>query len=652
MGMRTGNAYTMPTPTGANSSNRNNDPQALVAPVVEFLRRHAPFDQMSTAHVEYLAKRLRSGFYAKGSAIADPDEGPAQRFYVIKQGRVRGESRREGETDAWELSAGECFPIGALLARRPVHTVHRAAEDTVCLEIDRTDFETLLAQSGVFHDFCTRRLANLLDQALRSAQAESAAEVSGDRTLNTPLASLIHRDPVTCAPTCTIQQAIEKLHAKRVGSVVIVDKERRPLGIFTLHDLLSRVALVGEDMSKPITDVMTPDPISLHPPAFAYEAALLMARKGFGHLCVVEDGRLVGVLSERDLFALQRVGLVHLSRAIHGAPDVDSLARLGKDVHTLVDQMLAQGASVEQLAQIITLLNDAITRRVIELALADEEAPVPEFTWVAFGSEGRLEQTLKTDQDNGIIFEIPEGSTAEETRERLLPLARRINKDLDRCGFPLCTGNIMAGNPECCMSTEEWKRRFADWIEQGTPEHLLKANIFFDFRTLLGDDAPAQELREFVLSKTAAAPRFLRLMAENSLRNRPPLGLVRDFVVSGKGDKPHTLDLKLNGATPFVDGARILALAHGVGATNTLARLRETAERGALRKGEAEAWCDSLSFIQLLRMRAHQRHERAGEAPDNRIDPDSLNELDRRILKEAFRQARKLQSKVGLDYQL
>lgn len=620
---------------------------------IDFLRRHAPFDQMAATHLEYMAMHLALGFYAKGEVILGPDCGPADRFFVVKQGRVRAEARQaEDEDGVWELVTGECFPIGALLAHRPVRTISRAAEDTVCFELPREEFETLLRESAVFHDFCTRRLANLLDNALRSAQASSATRVSEDTSLSTPLQSLVRRRPVTCRPETPLKEALERMQAEHIGSIIVTDDNQAPLGVFTLHDVLSRVVLPQTGLDTPMAEVMTRGPLSLPPQAMAYEAALLMAQEGFRHICVVERGRLVGIVSERDLFSLQRVGLASLSRAIGRADSVSTLARLGGDVHRLIDQMLAQGVSVDQLTQIITTLNDNVTRRVITLALAEHGAPLPPFTWLSFGSEGRFEQTLRTDQDNGMLFRVPAGGSAEEIRQALLPLAKRINDALAECGFPLCDGGIMASNPECCLSLEEWRHRFNRWIDQGTPEHLLKASIFFDFRPLHGDEAPAVELRDWLTEKAAENSRFRHQLAANALRNRPPLGLIRDFAVSRGGEHPNTLDLKIQGVTPFVDGARLLALANRVRETNTVARLEGVAEAGGLRPDDAAAWRESYHFIQLLRMRTHRRQAEQGQPLTNHIDPDTLNELDRRILKEAFRQARKLQAKLSLEYQL
>ena len=630
--------------------------QDALETTLDFLRHHAPFDQMEPAHLEFLAKRLSLNFFPKDEVVIGPEDGPANRFFIIKQGRLQGEQEQaNGQAESrWELMAGECFPIGALLAQRPVRLVNRAIEDSFVFELSRDDFNTLRRQSPVFQDFCARRMANLLDQALRGIQAKSAADVSEQHSLNTPLRKLLKRAVICCSPDTPLQDALHTMHSEGVGSMVIVDEGHHPIGLITLHDLISRVVLPRLSLDAPIESVMTPRVVSLHADKPASEAALLMTRHGFRHLSIIDDEeRLIGVISERDLFSLQRVGLVSLSQNIHRAETVDSLVELEPDIHHLVDQMIAQGASVDQLTQIITELNDLVTQRVIELILARQTDPsLPDFTWLAFGSEGRQEQTLKTDQDNGILFTVPEDENSEAIRQRLLPVAQQINEALARCGFPLCSGNIMAGNPECCLSLEEWQQRFAHWLEHGTPEHILKATIFFDFRSLYGDASGVKALRNWLAEKAADNSRFRRLMAENALQLRPPLGLIRDFVVSSGGDNDHTLDLKLHGITPFVDAARLLALAHGVKTTGTTRRLHQVADRGFLNQDDVAAWCEAYLYIQLIRMRAHHHQAEQGQELSNHFDPDTLNDLDRRILKEAFRQARKLQSRIALEYQL
>ncbi|MCE5182400.1 MAG: DUF294 nucleotidyltransferase-like domain-containing protein, partial [Betaproteobacteria bacterium] len=269
------------------------------------------------------------------------------------------------------------------------------------------------------------------------------------------------------------------------------------------------------------------------------------------------------------------------------------------------------------------------------------------FCWIALGSEGRFEQTLNTDQDNGIIFATPAGMSPDQVRQQLLPVARRINEVLDACGFPLCKGNIMASNPQWCLSLGEWRECFAGWIHRGDAPVLLNAAIFFDFRPLYGAQHLADELRTWLHATIKENRLFLKHMAVNALANHPPLGLVRDFVV-GDG---HTLDLKLNGITPFVDAARIFSLYAGTGETSTIRRLRASGAQWQISPATLEAWIEAFLFIQLLRLRIQHEQDEHGMTLSNKIDPDDLNDLDRRILKEAFRQARKLQATLEKYFQ-
>lgn len=201
----------------------------------------------------------------------------------------------------------------------------------------------------------------------------------------------------------------------------------------------------------------------------------------------------------------------------------------------------------------------------------------------------------------------------------------------------------MASNPRWCLSLEEWQNVFSDWIARGDGPVLLNASIFFDFRPLFGNLTLATQLRAWLHNKVKDNRQFLKLMTANALCNYPPLGMLRDFVVDKHGDSSNTLDLKVNGITPFVDAARIFALASGSNETNTVLRLRAAGMAWQMRTDELDAWAHSFHYIQLLRLRIQHEQVKQGENFSNRVDPDTLNELDRRILKEAFRQARKLQ---------
>ncbi len=474
------------------------------------------------------------------------------------------------------------------------------------------------------------------------------------QTMYSPLAAIIRRQPVTVPPAATILQAMRIMDEAKVGSVVVADPESgRPVGIFTLRDLLKRVALDSCDRNQPITSVMSSDRlVSLGDQATAYQAALAMAHHRLRHILVVDAaGRLIGIVSQNDLYALQRVGIKEISGEIREASGVPGLKHAAGEIHRLAGNMLAQGIGAEPLSQFISTLNDILTLRVIELTLAEFALPEISWCWIALGSEGRFEQTFSTDQDNGIIFECPDEAEAEPLRQIFLPFAMAVNSKLDACGFPLCRGNIMAGNPAWCLSLPEWRRQFYGWIHEAEPQALLNASIFFDFRPLYGEAHLADSLRDWLLDVTAANPLFLRQMAVNALQCRPPLGLFRDFVYDHARQFPHTIELKMFGSRPFVDAARILALANGVAHTSTALRLRAAGEHARFSSEDIAALVQAFYFIQLLRLR-HQQGGGHSDETANRIDPGRLNELDRQMLKQSFRQGRKLQQRLELDYRL
>ncbi len=622
---------------------------------LQFLQRFPPFNQMEHAHLAYLVEQCQLRFYAQGESIIKPADGPVEYFYIVKQGRVVGERQhitKPGTETTFEITTGECFPLAALIGERATRTAHLASEDTFCLQLNKLAFIKLFALSNTFRDFALRGVSSLLDQVNQQVQQKAVETLGTQYSLNTRLGELAMRHPVTCSPDTPLREAVKLMHDQQVGSIVAVDEHKAPLGIFTLRDLRHVVAEGIGDFSEALARHMTPSPFYLSPDHSAFDAAIAMTERHIAHVCLVKDQRLCGVVSERDLFSLQRVDLVHLARTIRSAQRVEQLITLRGEIGQLVERMLAHGASSTQITHIITLLNDHTVCRVIELTLAEKGDPGVPFSWLCFGSEGRREQTLHTDQDNGILFDARDAADAAQIRGKLLPIAQQINQSLAQCGFTLCKGNIMAGNPELCLSRAEWARRFAAFIREATPENLLGSSIYFDLRVVWGDEKSCEQLRRGILEQVGDNRLFQRMLAENALRNRPPVGRFREFVLARKNGEKATLDLKIQGLTPFVDGARLLALANGIDTNNTLERFRQLVDKHVIEPLDGAAYEEAYHFIQQTRMQQHQIQTRENLPYSNRVDPDSLNHLDRRILRESLRQAQRLQSSLALRYQL
>ena len=620
---------------------------------------HAPFAAMRAADLDRIVRASRLQYFPPGEVILQPAPTRPAHCYVIRQGTVRGERPGEhGDAAAlWELSAGEMFPLGALIARRGVTSVYRATRDTFCLRLPAADFDAILETSPVFLDFCNRRLAHLVDLLRARLQAEYAAAATDRRGTSTPLSMLLHRAPITCGADAPLRDALAMMEEHRIGSVPVVDAEGRPIGIFTRQDVIGRVVLPQRPLVVAMREVMSAPAVTLPADATAGDAALVMAQRGIRHVVVVDGtGRIKGVVSERDLFSLQRLSVRELASTIRRAADVPALARCASDIRALSHSLLAQGVAAGHLTRMISSLNDQLAVRVIELTVPAYDLSGLALCWLGMGSEGRGEQTIASDQDNGLLFVANDETLAPDAiRERLLPFARAVNEALDRCGYPLCKGGVMAMNPRWCASLPEWQSAFAGWIDRGDPKSLLAASIFFDFRALWGKTRLADALRAGIVERARGNSRFLKQMSDNALSNRPPLNWRGELRAAEDDSGVEVIDLKMSGSVPFVDAARIFALAAGVAATNTVQRLKEAGAARGIPAAEIDAWCDAFEYVQLLRLREqHRRREQAVPCNDD-VNPNivalaMLPDLDRRILKEAMRQIRKVQQRLEVDY--
>lgn len=620
----------------------------------QFLRRYEPFDTMEDDSIAFLASRAKIAFYPKGSILLDPEHGAPANLFILRDGTIQRREVSELPTLlqlTGTLGPGDCFPLGAVMGQRPSTNRYVAIDDVTVLLLPADDYLALLQKSQVFSLYCTRYIASLFNQSRHQLRLQYAQRASEQQTMSSPVETLLKREPASVSPDAKIDEVLNRMVNDHIGSMVVCDSDGKPMGIFTQSDVAKRIVLAKVPLDRPISEVMSTDPHVMQAGGTVYDAAVAMAMHGIRHVVVVDTiGKLRGIVSERDLFAIQRVGLRQIRQSIESAPDLDTLRQTSGDVRQLAVNMLAQGVGAEQLTQFISSLNDALTRRVIEINLARHDLAGIEWAWLSFGSEGRDEQTFSTDQDNGIIFVCPELIDRERLTEKFLEFAKEVNRDLDACGFPYCKGNIMASNPEWCMTLEGWQDKFSRWIRSPDPTALLNATIFFDFRALYGESHLADTLRSWLFTLSQPNTIFLRMLAANALTAEPPLGRFRDFVTDGEKDEAGTIDLKKVGARIFVDAARVYSLATGTANTNTQQRLRGACGKIGMHREEIAAMIESFNFIQQLRLRNQHIQAQSGKEPTNRVRPEDLNELDRHILKESFKQARKLQSRMRIDY--
>ena len=609
-----------------------------------------PFRAMPGERLAEILAAAAVVFFRHGKVICHPEIAEnGRRLWLLRRGSIcltpHGDESA-GDASAERLGIGALVPLESALTGARPWRIYTAAEDSFLWEIDGDNLERLLAEPAVLRWIALQlqesngRLRDVVSEVLRGRRV-------ADQALALPV-SMVAGDGVVCTATDTSVREVAKLMADRAVGSVVVGSPDDAVGIVTQTDLVRRAMAAGLDYGSPVGAIMTSRPAMIASGTTALDAGIEMAGRGFRHLLVCEpDGPVVGVVSERDIFRIQQHGVGNFFLPIDTAGSVDELADLAVRTRDFAQRVFRQGMEVGQFTRLMSSLNDRLTRRLLTIITAGVHSE-QQFCWLAFGSEGREEQGFVTDQDNGIIFVPPPNADIETVRTSYLESARRINAGLQRCGFDLCKGNIMAGNPEWCLSLDEWKEKFSRWIHAPTPMAMLNATIFFDLRGIYGDIALAEHLRDHLLDQLAGNTICLHMLAANAMTVEPPLGLWNRFATDW-GEAKGTFDLKTQGSRLFVDVARIYALANGVRTTNTEHRLQAIGKRIRRSPTAIEGDIAAFRMIQTIRLRRQLESLKDGK-PANRIDPYLFNDIDQRMLREALRQARSLQERLKLDY--
>ena len=461
---------------------------------------------------------------------------------------------------------------------------------------------------------------------------------------------LITRPPVTCRPDLSALEVARCFSRESIGSVIVVDDAGTPVGIVTDRDLRARVVADGRDAAAtPAAAIMSAPLVTLPPAAFAFEAVFEMTRHRLRHVVVLENGRLVGVVSSRDLLGLQAAHPVMFARDLDRANSVEAIAALGPRVTQLVRQLVDEGGRPYDVGRIVAELNDRVVVRVLGLTAAALEqsgrpAPAARYCWLAFGSEVRREQTLRTDQDNGLVYADPEPPQAEATARYYTAFAEAAIDNLVAVGFPRCPGNAMASDPTWCQPLAVWAGYFRRWLDHPAPEEVLAACIYFDLRPLAGAVDLAAPLEQILRLQAPASRAFLRLLAHDVVANRVPRTLLGNVAVARRGPERGTVDVKAAGAIQLTGAARVAALELGSPQTNTVDRFQDASARGLYSATELREITDAYQHLMRLRL-IHQLERLATGAPaDNRIIAASLSRADTLLFRDALAVVERVQA--------
>jgi len=633
----------------------NTESNVILDDVAAFLKKVPPFLFLDDADLLAVVRNLSLEFYPKDTVILKQDAPPSDSLRIIRQGGIKVAMVSE---DGVEVvidyrGEGDTFGFLSIVGKDRVRSNVTAVEDTICYTLGKDMLLKLLDSNISFTEyFLKSHITKYIDRTYREIQEKSRFFGGSDRLLFTKrVGDLVVKSVVSAREDTTVREAARLMSEARRSAIIIMDGNNVPSGIVTDRDLREKVVAKALNFEEPVKNIMSTTLIRVDAQDLCFEAVLKMIKYNIHHVLVTRNGKLSGVITNHDLMLLQGTSPLSLTKDIESQQTVEGLIPVSKKINGIVGLLLKEGAKASNITKVITEINDRLVRKMLEFAERKFGRPPVPYCWIVFGSEGRKEQTFKTDQDNALIYADPTGEPeAEAARTYFTVFAEFVRDGLLQYGFPLCPGNNMASNPRWCQPLKTWKRYFSDWIFSPTPEAVLNSVIFFDFRPMYGEVYLAETLRGHLNALLREQQAFLGHLANMALNNKPPIGILKSFLVEKGGEHKDMLNLKIKGLAPLVDLVRLFALEKGVRETSTLERIETLRSMHAITKEYADDFQHAYEFMMLLRIHHQYAQLSSGQTPDNFINPNRLSSLERRSIKQAFHLIAKVQDRIGEQY--
>ncbi|MCB2191597.1 MAG: cyclic nucleotide-binding domain-containing protein [Deltaproteobacteria bacterium] len=625
--------------------------------LLAFLLDTPPFQELGRASLESVLGNISTQRFAAGELVLQAGQSQVSHLLVIYEGKVRLFLPGGDGSEAMEETRGPGETIGALgIFRESLSNLNVEAEDdTLCLLIPRDEFLHLIERSARFSQFYLKYLSEHYVGKALSELRRPKATVPSEGALylfSAQVGDLVRRRPEKIQSDQPIQAAAAQLTRGRVGALLATDSMGEVVGVVTDRDL-RKVVTEGLNHQAPVSAVMSSPVHTIGFHTICFDALLEMLRLKVHHLAIERRGKIDGIVSGHDLMVAQGSSPFYLLREILNADKFDEIYDLSRRVPLVVRSLIYEGARPGNITRMITLLNDYILERVLTLLQLETGPPPVPYCWLLMGSEGRKEQTFRTDQDNGLLYaDSQDPEQAKRSEEYFAAFTAQAIEHLVACGFPRCPGDMMASNPLWRQPYTKWKALFDRWIYKPEPKEVLYATIFFDFRSGHGEFSLGERLRDHLAREVRGQEVFLRLLAKDALTTPTPLTMFRNFVLEKKGEHKNKIDLKTKGLVPFVDFARVLSLAHGIKETNTLERLQLLGEGGHISPELTTEAVQAYEFQMQLRLMHQQRLYEEGLPPNNYLDPTELSDLERHTLKDAFAVTNELKAALKEQFRL
>ena len=626
--------------------------------VADFLKQFPPFNMLEAKSLLKIATQVDIIYLEKGDALFNKGDGFHNHFYLVRNGAVNLYHNTNTNKHIVGINdAGDIFGIRPLITQENYKLTATANEESIIYAIPVEIFKSVTTNNiKVYKYLITAFASNTYDPYT----AEENGKIFVDY-LPTPSQDIANfqtanytKSPITCNEKSSLKDAAFKMCEHKIGCIIVVNNEKHPVGIVTNSDIKNKIATGKYPISTSVTNIMSSPVITNKRDITVANAQLIMIQHSIGHLCLTKDGtsnsKLVGILTHHDILVTLGNSPSVILKEIKRAKRTKTLRKARLKANTLLKSYLEQNIPLSHIVKVISKINEAVSVRAIELAIKKMKSPPPtNFTWLSIGSQGRGEQLLFTDQDNALIFNDVLPEQYDKVKLYFLDLAKRVTKSLNKIGFEYCEADMMASNPEWCKSLSEWQEQFKSWIFNPNEKAILLSSVFFDYSHVYGDKHLTEQLTNTIYQSIANTSLFFKTLGKDALKNPPPLGFFKQFLVEQNGDKKNLFNIKSKALMPLIDAGRLLALSKQIKeVNNTYERFEKLS---ALEPNNKELF-DSCAYAYkaLLKFRTKQglQNENSGKF----IELATLTKEEKLKLKRCFKPINEIQESLKLRFDL
>lgn len=627
--------------------------------ITDFLKHYPPFSSLEYLKLLEISKSCQVLYLEKNQTLFKINDPTHTFFYVVASGAI-GLSVTSDTDDVLidKCDEGDILGLRPFFAKNNYLMTAKAREESIVYAIPIETFKPYVVTNPEVLSFLLESFAsNTRNPYDKNNKGKLVSEnvIYNDQNAEIQYYQPIKytQNPITASPTDIVKFVAQTMASSKIGSMII-HENRKPIGIVTDKDLRSKIATGLYSIDVTIDKIMSSPVITVADNLSIAEAQIMMLKHNVSHLCVTKDGtndsEITGIITEHDIVVAQANNPGVLLKQSKRAQKSADLKEVREKLTDLIQHSLDKNVPINHITSIVGEINLAITKRAIELALDKMETPPPaQFAWMNMGSQGRKEQLLLTDQDNAIVFEDVPEEKYNVVKKYFLELAEKVTKTLNKVGYEYCPAEMMASNPLWCKSVNDWQQQFKGWINSPGEKGILMCTIFFDYDFVYGNEDLVDAISNTIQEETNDNQLFFAYLGADALKNPPPLGFFRQFLVESDGEHKDTFDLKGRALMPLIDAARILSLSKRIkNVSNTISRYSKLAELEPQNAPIYEACADA--FAELLKFRTEEglKNENDGRY----LNLSELSKLDKVKLKNDFQPINDIQELIKNRFQL